>query len=319
MKKVVLSFIFLSLFLIQGCEKESRDPEDNSSRVREIIFQDDDVPYRKLEFIYGTNEMTQINHYFMADTAWKQDYISEFSNTDEGYVHEFYYLNRGERKFKRRNIYNFEDDRLVEDIYYVGSKGEWFLNSRWNYEYEDDKLTHYTIYHYTNGTWNEKIQAYFTYRNDEIQEHNYFEILDGQRFQTDRDTFFWKDGRLSEYLDYNRKYGKLELNSRSIFSWTGDQTTKIDLFSRQNDDWHLHNSTQYHYDEEGRLTSEKNHWGDEMLVFYEEGKGNFSMIYYMPELIAFNKPMFKDADEAYADDSVYLPADILKPHFFPLK
>lgn len=302
--------LILIVFLSLACEKDSDKeliPEDYQ-RVKDIIFQRDDLPYRKLEFTYDENKLVRIEYFFKTDTSWKQDYLSEFSHHDGGFTQEYYFLTSEGLKYKHKNIYSIENDKLVKDVYYVGSRNEWYLNSKWSYSYENDRLTSYKIFKYTDDTWKERASAYFSYENSQIKKHTYYEVHDNELLLTDMDTFYWADNKLVHYIDYNRKYGQIELNAKSNFTYIDDKTTKIELQARRHDDWEFYKYTYYEYNEMGLLVSERVHWGDEMVITYEAGKGDFGIVYYMPEEIVFNKPRFKSTEEGKTrEHKVYEP------------
>lgn len=288
--------VFLILFLI-SCDKEPKlqEAEQKSMRVTQLLFEHEGEPYRKIDLSYQNDRLLHTDYFYMAATGWRQDYHSKYIYREGGFTHEFYSVKNDEIRYIRKNDYKVENERLVEDLHYTGTGNVWNLNSRWTYTYENDQLVSYIRDNMLDGNWQVKAYANFIYDESQIKTHKYYEIYDGEHKLIDCDTFYWENNHLARYIDFNRRYGIMELNSRSDFSYEGDLITEILLQSRRRDDWSFYQRTYYGYDEEGLLISERTTWGEEMKISYEEGPGNFHLIFYMPELIAFNKPMFTNA------------------------
>ena len=306
--KIFISAILIPFFI--SCEKGSDTEEEiqNHKRVSQLLFEHEGEPYRKIDLSYQNDKLLHIDYFYMGATSWRQDYHSKFIYREGGFTHEYYYIKNDEFRFVRKNDYKVENGKLIEDIYSSGSLNEWHQNAIWSYFYENDQLVSYSRSNFQDGNWKEKAYAHFIYEESKIKTHKYYEIYDGEHILIDCDTFYWDNNHLSRYIDFNRRYGIMELNSKSNFSYEGDLITEILLQARRRDAWSFYQTTYYSYDDEGLLTSERTTWDEEMKISYEEGSGNFHLIFYMPELIAFNKPMFTNAGGSKsASEYEYLP------------
>jgi hypothetical protein len=312
MKLQISILIILFIVSLVSCIKEENVTEE-SYRVSEIIFEHDSVPVRKFQIAYEGDKVSQVNQYYRSDTTWRPDYLVLFSYSDNNIVHEYYYVKGGEYKYYQKNIFTVENDRLVEDIAYLGFENEWLLKAKWIFTYENDLLKEYKEYRYLENIWHERASAYFSYDGAHVFDHRYYDRYDNEDFLTDCDTFYWENNKLMQIIDYNRKYGEMELNSNSLFTYSGDYISEIALQARRHDEWRSYRTNYYEYNEENLLIRDLNSWDWVMNISYEKGKGNFGMIYYLPQEEVFNKPMFKSTDGLEEDgQDIYTPGYIDK-------
>lgn len=293
--KNILSLV--CIIILSGCDKDADIVPEESYRVSEIVYEHDSAPVRRFLVSYEGDNVIQVNQYYRSDTIWKPDFLMLFRHVGNKITHEYYSINGDEYQYYQKNVFTVENDRLVEDLAYQGYENEWFLKAKWIFTYENDLLKEYKEYRYFENTWYERASAYFSYNNSQIFEHRYYDRYDNEDFLTDCDTFYWENDKLMQIIDYNREYGEMELNSNSLFSYNGEHVSEIELQARRSDEWRRYRTNYYEYNEENLLIRDINSWGWVMNVHYEKGKGDFGMIYFLPQEMVFNKPRFKSTGD----------------------
>ena len=306
-----------------SCEKDE-NIEKNTQRIKEVLFTEEGLPYKKIVFNYTDEELSEILYYYKTPSGWSTDHQSIFYTEDDRYVHEYYFVRGDNFKYVNKNYLKIEHNRIVEDSYSIGSKNEWYPLMNYYYHYENNRLSSYNAFRLVEGSWRDRGTAYYYYDNSNVVDHYYYELVVNDIKLMDRDSFYWENGKLLHFVDYNRNNGEMVLNSRSDYYYDDlGRISQIDLFAYRREQWRPFRTINYEYDKEGYLVKEKVSWGYTVNYIYEPGNGNSSLLFYMPEQMIFNEPRFKNSYDLMILEDEYdqhppIPGIISQQAIFPL-
>ncbi|MCO5231366.1 MAG: T9SS type A sorting domain-containing protein [Chitinophagales bacterium] len=124
----------------------------------------------------------------------------------------------------RRNLYNYEDDRVVSGVYqYLDSDSNWYDDEKLTYFYDDEKLQReeFSRWYEDSSKWVTDSRFVWSYGLDTATQVSYV-IIELHHWDVFAEIWF-KQERLEEYFD---KYGKV-LNSLYSGTWEEESDTWI--------------------------------------------------------------------------------------------
>jgi hypothetical protein len=308
MKKIYFVPLVLSILSAVSCNKGNNDLQPDY-RIKQIMVTQDDIPVQKLEFTYDNEKVTEVDFYYKTEEDWAKDMISYFTYQGNQVTHERYYVKGGHYDYKSKNVFTIEDGRMVQDIFYAGSRNQWMLALQSDFNFENGRLTKWIRYKYRDEKWVENAGGNYTYIDNILQDYKGYEIFDGIPWIVDHDSFTWNNGKMVQYYDYNLYHNELILNAKSVYLYDNDQLNTIEIYAYRHDDWIPYLTLDFEYTPENLLLSLASSIGRKNTYVYEQGKGNFSQVYQKPTEGMYFWPAFKDSEGDSIEPDPLLPEE----------
>lgn len=264
---LALPVICIVLLVSQGCKEDNNNNDTTSFRLIGLSLYDNGILTDSAVYKYEGDKLSEgvdYSNYYQNPVNGYYSYpdensmvVNSFNNTQK---YEYTYLNGQMTGMllsdltgnvwepQLQNTYQYQDGKLVEEIWYFGSDERLKPSKKFTYEYEGSKIVRSRIYTYISG-WQEMIKEEAVYTGDLITKIIRYAYSD------------------SAYIDYNYidlHYDGTLLTGYYFYLSNGNE---LDL------------SYICTYDDHGNMVIRESPELSERIEYvYEEGKGNFHQL-----------------------------------------
>jgi hypothetical protein len=262
-----LLFICLILLVSQGCKETNNDNDPSGYRLSGLLMYGDGALTDSATYTYQGDKLSEGVDYSINYQDPIREYYTypdensmvatSFNNTQK---YEYTYLNGQMTEMLLSNLnsniwepelqitYHYQDGKLFEEIWYLGSDEGLKPSKKYNYEYEGTKIIRSKIYAYISG-WQEMVKEEAIYTGNLITKIMRYAYSD------------------SVYYDFN--YIDLQYN--------GTLLTGYYYYITNGNVLNL--SYVYTYDADGNVVIRESPAQSERIEYiYEKGNGNFQQL-----------------------------------------
>lgn len=263
-----LLFICLILLISEGCKESNNDNDPTSYRLTGMLMYDNGVLTDSAIYKYQGDKLSEGVDYsedyqdpvqgFYTYPDENSMVVTSFNNTQK---YEYSYLNGQMTDMllsdlinnvwepQQHNTYQYQDGKLVEEIWYFGSDEGLKPSTKFTYEYEGSKIIRSRIYYAYNSSWQENIKEEAIYSGNLITK-----IIQ----------FGYSDSVYSEFTYTDLQYDGSVITGYFYYFTNGNELELSYVFS---------------YDDHGNMiVQESTELSKKIEYVYEEGKGNFQQI-----------------------------------------
>lgn len=261
-------FICLILLVSEGCKETNNVNNPASYRLIGLLMYDDGVLTDSATYKYQGNKLSEgvdYSNYYQDPVRDFYNYpdensmvVTSFNNTQK---YEYSYLNRQMTGMllsdlshniwepQQHNTYQYQDGKLVEEIWYFGSSEGLKPGTKFTYEYEGSKIIRSSIYYAYNSSWQESIKEESIYTGNLITK-----IIQ----------YAYSDSVYTEFTYIDLQYDGSLLTGYFFYFTNGNELELSYVFS---------------YDDHGNMVIQESPERSERIEYvYEEGKGNFQQL-----------------------------------------
>lgn len=260
--------IFLISLILGGCKESNNDNNPGRYRLTGLLMYEGDVLKDSAIYTYQGDKLSECvdySNYYQEPVHAFYNYpdensivVTSFNNTQK-YEYSFINgqmtrmlisdLNSNNWEPQLQRTYQYQNEKLVEDIWYFGSDEGLKPATKHTYEYEGGKMIRSRIYYNYDSSWQESITEDATYTGNLI---------------TKIVQYAYSDSVYTEFTHTDLQYSG-SLLTGYYYYYTNENEPDL--------------SYAFTYDDHGNMViQESPEQGTRIEYIYEEGNGNFQQL-----------------------------------------